>query len=95
MLAACGRPANPVVVYAAASLTAPFTAIGDAFAKTEPEYAVQCVFEGSPNLVLKLQQGGIAQHFGAVVHAGLAGGEMTDLWSVITADVGPLSHPNQ
>ncbi len=30
-----------------------------------------------------------------VVHAGLAGGEMTDLWSVITADVGPLSHPNQ
>jgi len=63
-LAACGRdsaaPAaapKTIVVYAAASLATPFTAIGKAFAAAEPQYAPQFVFEGSPSLVLKLQQG--------------------------------------
>ena len=48
---------TPVVIYAAASLTAAFTDLGRAFAQREPQCAPQFVWEGSPSLVLKLQQG--------------------------------------
>lgn len=50
----------PVVVYAAASLAGAFQEIGAAFAQQEPQFAPQFVFEGSPSLVLKLQQGSAA-----------------------------------
>lgn len=65
-LAACrqdsGAPdmqanAKTIVVYAAASLTAPFTELGKAFAQQEPQFVPRLVFEGSPSLVLKLHQG--------------------------------------
>lgn len=47
----------PVTVYAAASLTTAFEALGKAFAAQHPGLTAQFVFEGSPSLVLKLQQG--------------------------------------
>lgn len=52
--------ARPVVVYAAASLTAAFAELGREFAQQEHGFVAQFVLEGSPSLVLKLQQGAIA-----------------------------------
>lgn len=59
-LAAGKSEPRPVVVYAAASLAAAFTELGNGFAQQDPRYALQFVFEGSPSLVLKLQQGALA-----------------------------------
>jgi len=47
---------GPVVVFAAASLTGPFTAIAKEFERNHPG-GVQLVFEGTPDLVRKLRDG--------------------------------------
>jgi hypothetical protein len=59
-LASCREPAaggKPVTVYAAASLSVAFEALGKEFAAQHPGASAKFVFEGSPSLVFKLQQG--------------------------------------
>lgn len=61
LLTACGAAPDTgstrLVVFAAASLTAPFTTIGKAFEKAHPGATVVFSFEGSTTLVEQLEQG--------------------------------------
>ncbi len=62
VVAACGRPAaapaaKPARVFAAASLTAAFTALAAAFEKESPGARIELHFAGTPNLVMQVQQG--------------------------------------
>jgi molybdate transport system substrate-binding protein len=74
---------RPLVVFAAASLAKPFQAIAQAFEQQNPTCKVQLNLEGTPALVLKLQQGVRADvlatadpiHMQKVTAAGLAAGE--------------------
>lgn len=65
-VAACGAdeegsaPAVELRVFAAASLTESFTAVGDAFMNEDPDVSVTFVFDSSSNLALQLQQGAAA-----------------------------------
>ncbi len=52
-----------VVVFAAASLTKPFTAIGDQFGKDHPGATIEFSFAGSSDLVTQLTQGAHADVF--------------------------------
>lgn len=54
---------KPLLVFAAASLTAPFGAIEEAFEKAHPGVDVQCNFAGSPQLVLQITEGAAADVF--------------------------------
>jgi molybdate transport system substrate-binding protein len=67
---ACGQPETaapaarkPLLVFAAASLTAPFGAIETAFEAQHPDVDVQCNFGGSPQLVLQITEGAAADVF--------------------------------
>jgi molybdate transport system substrate-binding protein len=55
----------PVRVFAAASLTAAFEAIGTAFERANPGARVELHFAGSPQLVLQLREGAAADVFAA------------------------------
>jgi molybdate transport system substrate-binding protein len=70
LLAACGGSAMPastlsgtVSVFAAASLTDSFNALGTAFQIAHPEARVQFNFAGSPTLVTQIEQGAAADVF--------------------------------
>ena len=68
---ACGPPQGPspsgpsatITVFAASSLTAAFTAIGDDFQKAHPGDMVTFSFGGSSMLVAQIQQGAIGDVF--------------------------------
>ena len=58
LLAGCGGPdANTVTVFAASSLTAPFTQIADIYEQQHPGTTVAVTFAGSADLVAQLEQG--------------------------------------
>lgn len=72
LAAACGRPAGPTAaaaistrVFAAASLTAPFRALAAEFERRHPGASLELNFEGTPQLVLKVQQGAPVRVFAA------------------------------
>lgn len=67
---ACSRPtaapgvaAKPLLVFAAASLTAPFGALETAFESQHPDVDVHSNFAGSPQLVLQIAEGAAADVF--------------------------------
>ncbi|MBK8095929.1 MAG: molybdate ABC transporter substrate-binding protein [Planctomycetes bacterium] len=83
--AACGRsaaPADRLLVFAAASLTAPFAEIESAFESRHAGIDVQCNLAGTPQLALQIETGAPADVFAAadpiqmqrVVAAGHAAG---------------------
>ena len=67
LLAACGNstaaPPTTISVFAAASLTDSFRALGDAFHKQHSDIEVQFNFAGSPTLVTQIEQGAAADVF--------------------------------
>lgn len=67
LLAACGNstaaPTTTISVFAAASLTDSFRALGDAFHKQHSDVAVRFNFAGSPTLVTQIEQGADADVF--------------------------------
>ena len=82
-LSGCDRDARPTVrVFAAASLTAPFRALVDAYATAHPELRIELHCAGTPQLVMQLCAGAPADVFASadqeqmdrVVAAGRAAG---------------------
>lgn len=69
LLAACGPAATPATapirVFAAASLTAPFEAIGRAYEQQFPGSKVELHFAGTPQLVLQIREGAEVDVFAA------------------------------
>lgn len=69
LLAACGPAATPATapirVFAAASLTAPFEAIGRAYEQQLPGRKVELHFAGTPQLVLQIREGAEVDVFAA------------------------------
>lgn len=67
LLTACGQsaaaPTTTISVFAAASLTDSFKALGDAFHKQHSNLEVQFNFAGSPTLVTQIEQGAAADVF--------------------------------
>jgi molybdate transport system substrate-binding protein len=71
LLAACGGSASPsngslsgsISVFAAASLTDSFKALGTAFQSAHPDTTVQLNFAGSPTLVTQIEQGAASDVF--------------------------------
>lgn len=61
--AACREAPPPVTVFAAASLTASFTALAAGFEANHPGQHVQLHFAGTPRLVLQLREGAAADAF--------------------------------
>lgn len=73
-LAACGeRPgrASPAMVFASASLTAAFTALGRAFEREHPGERIELHFAGTPQLVVQLREGAPADVFAAADEANM------------------------
>ena len=66
---ACGNAATPAIapirVFAAASLTAPFEAIGRAYEQKFPGSTVELHFAGTPQLVLQIREGAEVDVFAA------------------------------
>jgi molybdate transport system substrate-binding protein len=58
-----GRPAGSITVFAAASLTDSFEALGDAYQKANAGTTVKFNFAGSPTLVTQIEQGAPADVF--------------------------------
>lgn len=56
---------HPIVVFAAASLTAPFQALAAAFEQAVPGSAVELHFAGTPSLLVQLREGAPADVFAA------------------------------
>lgn len=69
--AAAAPQARTVNVFAAASLTAAFQAVGNAFEKTHPDTKVQLNFAGSSTLVQQIQQGAPADVFASADEANM------------------------
>ena len=110
LLAGCGSDsdandevtAEEVTVFAAASLTEAFTALGDAFAEAEPETDLAVTFASSSDLARQIVEGADADVFASadptnmakVVSAGLAIGEpvvfATNRAEIIVAPGNPL-----
>jgi molybdate transport system substrate-binding protein len=110
VLAGCGSGAdtgepdttNEVTVFAASSLTEAFTALGDAFARAEPDADLTLMFASSPDLARQIVEGADADVFASadsanmakVVSAGLAvGGPVvfaTNRAEIIVAPGNPL-----
>lgn len=69
LLSGCGpaaSPANaPIRVFAAASLTAPFEAIGRAYEQQFPGSKIELHFAGTPQLVLQIREGAEVDVFAA------------------------------
>ncbi|MEZ6037602.1 MAG: molybdate ABC transporter substrate-binding protein [Planctomycetota bacterium] len=103
---ACGagdRASRPqkVMVFAAASLTAAFGALEQAFEQREPECDVELHFAGTPQLVLQLREGAPADVFASadqvnmqrVVELGLVTGEpvafASNRLTIVTANGNP------
>src|SRR5215467_13924437 len=70
LIAACGSSPAPaaaspetISVFAAASLTASFNALGDAYHRQHSNVTVQFNFAGSPTLVTQIEQGAPADVF--------------------------------
>jgi molybdate transport system substrate-binding protein len=57
------RPAGSITVFAAASLTTAFKALGDSYQKANPGTTVKFNFAGSPTLVTQIEQGAQADVF--------------------------------
>lgn len=85
-LVGCGKPTSvrmPITVFAAASLTVPFEAMGKAFEMQDERYWVRFSFDGSQHLALQIQEGAKADVFASadrpnlqkVIDRGLALGE--------------------
>lgn len=83
LAAGCDQDTRPTVrVFAAASLTAPFGALVDAFESQRPDLHIELHCAGTPQLVLQLRQGAPADVFASadsvqmqrVVEAGCAAG---------------------
>ena len=74
-LAACGDRASagrqPVAVFAAASLTAPFGEIERAFEVANPGFDVRLQLDGSQNLAFQIQQGAKADVFASADEANM------------------------
>ncbi|MDQ2636195.1 MAG: molybdate ABC transporter substrate-binding protein, partial [Actinomycetota bacterium] len=100
-LTGCGSGASDsatIVVFAAASLRAPFTEIGKQFGQANPGVSVQFSFAGSSDLVTQLTQGARADVFASAdvtnmdkaVDAGLVAGEPLNFASnTLTIAVAP------
>ncbi len=97
LAASCGSGANggsEVTVFAASSLTAAFTELGDAFADVEPDIAVTFNFAGSSDLAAQIIEGAPADVFASadpatmarVVAAGAASRSST-LFATNTAEI--------
>lgn len=56
---------KPLLVFAAASLTAPFAALEKAFEAANPGVDVQCNFAGTPQLVMQIREGAAVDVFAA------------------------------
>jgi molybdate transport system substrate-binding protein len=67
---------GPVVVFAAASLTAAYTEIGDAFMTEHPDAAVTFSFDSSSNLVTQIGEGAPADVFASADQANMT--KLTD-----------------
>lgn len=100
-LTGCGSgtsDSETIVVFAAASLRAPFTEIGDQFEQANRDVSVQFSFAGSSDLVTQLTQGARADVFASAdvtnmdkaVDAGLVAGEPLNFASnTLTIAVAP------
>lgn len=79
--ASCGgdesAPGADVTVFAAASLTAAFTELGDAFATTRPDARVRFNFAGSSELVAQIRDGAPADVFASADETNMQ--KLTDL----------------
>ena len=75
LLAACGDRADaarqPVAVFAAASLSAPFGEIERAFEMANPGFDVRLQLDGSQNLAFQIQQGAKADVFASADEANM------------------------
>lgn len=68
----CGAPrAEPIRVFAAASLTEAFTKLAQAFEAAEPDVRIALHFAGTPALVLQLREGAPADVFAAADQANM------------------------
>ncbi|MCB9878840.1 MAG: molybdate ABC transporter substrate-binding protein [Planctomycetes bacterium] len=89
-LAACGaedRASRPqkVMVFAAASLTAAFGALEQAFEQREPECDVELHFAGTPQLVLQVREGAPVDVFASADEANMQ--RVVDAGKVVGAPV--------
>jgi molybdate transport system substrate-binding protein len=75
-LAACSGSGDaarkPLLVFAAASLTAPFSAIEKLFEAANPGVDLQCNFAGTPQLVLQIREGAAVDVFASADEANMA-----------------------
>lgn len=65
------EPARPTIVFAAASLTAPFLSIAAEFERRHPGPTIDLHFAGTPQLVLQLREGAPADVFAAADDANM------------------------
>lgn len=73
LLAGCGGPdSDTITVFAASSLTAPFTAIADIYEQQHPGRTVAVTFAGSADLVAQLEQGAPASALATADEATMA-----------------------
>ena len=78
LLAGCGGPdANTVTVFAASSLTSPFTQIADIYEQQHPGTTVAVTFGGSADLVAQLEQGAPASALATADEATMAKADWT------------------
>lgn len=66
-----GKPSGPVSVFAAASLTESFTALGGSFEKAHPGVTVNLNFAGSAQLATQINQGAPADVFASAAPANM------------------------
>jgi molybdate transport system substrate-binding protein len=73
-LAGCGGASSkrPLVVFAAASLSEPFARLEQDFEAAHPEIDVQCNFAGTPQLVVQLREGAVADLFASADEPNMA-----------------------
>jgi len=105
VLAGCGAhtPAGSIVVFAAASLKQPFTAIAERFQADNPGASVFFNFAGSSELVTQLTQGAAADVFASAdtanmdraARAGLLAGDPIDFASNTLVIVTAAGNPNK
>lgn len=70
-----GAPGGELIVYAAASLSSAFDAIGEAFREEHPDVTVSAVYDGSSTLVTQLLAGAPADVFASADEATMAKAE--------------------
>ncbi|WP_223360394.1 molybdate ABC transporter substrate-binding protein [Leifsonia sp. ZF2019] len=98
---ATGRATGTITVFAAASLTSTFTALGAEFEKANPGSAVTFSFAGSSDLVTQLTAGAPADVFASAdeatmkkaVSAGVTAGDPVDFATNVLAIAVPKGNP--